>query len=36
MKNIYLKNPQDQWDTQWFLLEGGIFESIKYDTFKES
>lgn len=34
MKNIYLKNPQDQWDTQWFLLEGGIFESIKYDTFK--
>ena len=34
MKNIYLKNPKDQWDTQWFLLEGGIFESIKYDTFK--
>ncbi|MFI2742197.1 hypothetical protein ACG2LH_05620 [Zhouia sp. PK063] len=34
MNNIYFKNPENKWDTQWFLLEGGIFESFRYDTFK--
>ncbi|MBC9798608.1 hypothetical protein [Sinomicrobium weinanense] len=34
MENAYLKNPEDKWDTQWFLLDGGIFESFRYDTFE--
>lgn len=34
MENAYLKNPEDEWDTQWFLLNGGIFESFRYDTFE--
>lgn len=34
MDNIYLKNPEGEWDTQWFLLKGGIFESFRYDTFE--
>ena len=34
MDNMYMKNPEDEWDTQWFLLDGGIFESFRYDTFE--
>lgn len=34
MDNIYLKNPENTYETRWFLMEGGIFESFRYDTFE--
>ncbi len=34
MNNIYLKNPENKYETSWFLLDGGIFESIRYDTYE--
>ncbi|UZJ63714.1 hypothetical protein OKW96_14880 [Sphingobacterium sp. KU25419] len=34
MNNIYLKNPEDEYETAWFLLNGGIFESIRYDNYE--
>lgn len=34
MDNAYLKNPENKYETRWFLIEGGIFESFCYDTFE--
>ena len=34
MDNAYLTNPEDKYETPWFLLKGGIFESFRYDTFE--
>lgn len=34
MDNAYLKNLEDEHETPWFLLQGGIFESFRYDTFE--
>lgn len=34
MDNAYLTNPEDVYETPWFLLKGGIFESFRYDTFE--
>jgi len=34
MDNVYLTNPEDVYETPWFLLKGGIFESFRYDTFE--
>lgn len=32
--NAYLTNPEDGYETPWYLLKGGIFESFRYDTFE--
>ena len=34
MDNEYIKNPEDEFEIPWFLLKGGIFEAIRYDTFE--
>lgn len=34
MDNAYLTNPEDDYETPWYLLKGGIFESFRYDTFE--
>lgn len=34
MNNAYLKNPEDEWDIRWYLIEGGILESIQYGTYE--
>lgn len=34
MENQYLKEPDDEYEIPWFLIGGGIFESIQDDTFE--
>lgn len=34
MDNAYLTNPEDKYETPWYLLRGGIIESFQYDTFE--
>lgn len=34
MENQYLRNPEDEYEIPWFLVGGGIFESIQDDTFE--
>lgn len=34
MKNIYINNPKDEYDTRWFLLKGGISDAICHDNFE--
>jgi len=34
MNNAYIKNPEDEWDIRWYLIEGGILESIQYGTYE--
>ena len=34
MNNAYIKHPEDEWDIRWYLIEGGILESIQYGTYE--
>ena len=34
MNNAYIKNPEDEWDIRWYLIEGGILESIQFGTYE--
>lgn len=39
MENFYIKKPESELEPQWFLLEGGIYDSyeyLSYDSFKDS
>lgn len=34
MRNSYINEPKDKWEIRWYLIEGGILESIDYGSYE--